>query len=298
MYAEAIEKIQTLVAAASPSTRIVEAPCEPDGVYYVVNAAGELVLKHAEAAPPSGTVHTLESIARRAVDLRDNQRGTPEIWIDPGAAKYSSYSDAGQVCIVNRADPRYRQRMPLTLSQQMLALCRYQASRPNVSQAELVTELRTTFRDAGQGAEALLAAARTLRSAQSTQIDASIGNVRTSVGKSMSAELSGEKAFPESTLLHVPVFAEAAVDIRMTVTIVVVPDPANLNFRLHVLPGHLERALANAAIQIRATLEGYPGINPYGDAENTDDNVRVVEVLDGDRKPTIPIPVYFGNPTA
>jgi hypothetical protein len=246
MQADALKFIADQAAKANPGARIVYTDREPDHIYYVLQADGDLKRVAAEPEPEN---HRADDIPTLAALAKESMECEPcaQIW----------YGRHGAVLINPGLCSRARVRLKLAPSPQMMQLISWdQRGKGSVGQAELVLLLRTLF--AGCAPEGLLSTIRGVRTQRAAEVNSQITQGKVSLGKSLVAEMSGTAAIPEEVSFKVPVFDSHAVRVFAQVRLAIDPDPQTESFTLVVLPGQIEAAHEYAeswfAEMIRAEL--------------------------------------------
>ena len=262
----------------SQADMIVRAPQEPPQVYYVRNATtGDLARHYAELPPQNVRAHTIGSLVAY---LKDNLTTDCRIWYDSksitGEISRSAYSGGPFLPYIGWCcDTIVMECVP---SDQYVRLSQFQKSRPALSQAELIRDLRITFRDCLGSCGELVAILQRVRFNQSSTIETEISHGKSSLGKAITGEVTGLKILPEYITLNIPVFTNPSIrNVRYPVECALDPDAATGTFRVIPLPGQLEMASDYASNEIRSLIQD--AIN-----ENFDD-------------PTC-CPVFFGSPKA
>jgi len=221
----------------------------PDGEradHYWLTVAGETQLVKAQPPFIGAVLRDIPSL----VNFIRNRRGddSPAVWVNLDEGKIVALPDANEI--------RDRGTMELALSpafEQLLTL----ADNPRLDQAGFIGILRTVWRDKYQPADLL----KTLRKINFTQIqkaqqEAQHGKV--SLGKEITAQLTGAGEFPEyltiaTTSLHV---AGVTVGCNVECCLEVVPD--KMQFVVQPLLEQVQaakRAAEDAAlIVVRETL--------------------------------------------
>lgn len=240
--------------AAAPA--VVRADCEPADVYYLRRPDGSLEKHTAEPGPRQAKAHSLQAVCALAVE----QKGVhPEIWYGPDHVTALLGERNGTVTL------------PLAYSDQFNRLSHLKAHRPPLTQAEIVRELRTTFRDALGPAGNLVEVLRRVRFNATATTEGEVGHGRASLGKQIAGEVTGTAAIPEYVTLTFPVYATPCFRvIQAHVECALEPDPGTGTFKLIPLPGELESAVEYATQRICE---------------------EIGERLDGEE-----IPVYHGRP--
>lgn len=282
MSPESIEKIEHLTRQAEFAKRLVPAPTEPDGVYYVAGTDGTFrrvsplkpAARHAAADLP-----TLAAVARAWDEFKNT---VVAVW----------YDRDGVVAVCDQADiedaPRETCGLNLTPSPQLALLADWRKRQTwaglDLGQRELVQYLRTTLYGCWEGRHpGLLDAVRRLRTQKAADVVAEVQRGKASLGRSMTAEASGAGDIPEYVTFEVPVFAGAAVRAVAEVRVVLDPNPETEKFSVSVLPDDVERAFRRGEEATQALLDGLLARDPDADTES-------------ENAPATVVPVYHGKP--
>lgn len=245
MLREALDYLFTAGRAAAPS--IVKCDAEPAHVYFKRAADGSLSRTEAEAAPDVHTALSLQAI----VETAEREDGS-QCW----------YGERG---VTLRYGDEYRNRivLSLTLSDQMKQLIAWRDGAGGMTQAAILSALRTKFRDS-TGAGTLADVLKKVKFNTGSQINSEVGHGKASLGKELMGEVTGSGAIPEYVTFDFPVFATACVrSIRASVQCALEPDAAAGTFRLVPLPGLLELALDYGVQEVgRALREQLPQNTP------------------------------------
>jgi hypothetical protein len=239
MDIQTLNKIEELVINAH-RVQEVKPASEPSHVYYL--RMGD-ILERKEATPAvrAHKATALETVIAKAAETPHDEK--VELWV----------SRDGITLLLND-DRRDTVRYALGLSDQIKTLD--ELARKNVSQKDLIFLLRTTFRDSLGLAGDLVAILRNVKFKVEEAGGSEIQHGKSSIGKSLSAEINGTKTLPEYVTLTVPVFAQAGVQqIRMPVECALEPDAATQTFRLAALPGAIERAVGDGERKLKVILE-------------------------------------------
>jgi hypothetical protein len=242
--AESLKFLTDLAAKANPQARIVKAPAEPEDVYHILDANGELVRGRALLPVQDRDAADMETLVALAKASHALEPATAELW----------YGRAGVFFQNLNRHPLDAAKLLLAPSAQLAKLIEWdRAGRARLTQAELVILLRTLFH--GCAPENLLPAVRNVKTSKSAEVNSQIAQGKVSLGKSIMAEMAGTAAIPEMVEFLVPVFAHAAVFVVAPVRVAIDPDPQTEAFTLIVLPGDIEHAFALAESNIGNRLE-------------------------------------------
>lgn len=248
MEVETLNKIEELVTRAN-ACEIITAPGEPSHVYYL--REGTTVRRvEAESGVIGHTANTLETLADKAADAVKDEghaEGEPsdvQVWVDR----------TGVVLLLD-AKRRNRVGYSLSYSEQIHKLTGI--SNAAMSQKDIIFILRTTYRDCLGLAGDLIPILRTVKFNAAEEGQQTIQHGKSSLGKAITAEITGTQNLPEYVTLSVPVFAQAGVQsVRSVVECALEPDAATKTFRLIPLPGAIERAIGDGEKQVAAKLHG------------------------------------------
>lgn len=259
-------------AVEAAGKRIFTCPAEPEHVYFDL-ADGKLSRREAAPRPRGHVAASLEVItdfARRfcvspdesepAVTSEGKPTGVPTIW----------YSRAGIVCLLDDFERRDRVTMPLALSKQMEILFQMENRRTGVKQPEFIRQLRIDFADALGKADGIVDLVRRVKFRVNSEAEVETRHVKTSVGRTLNAEITGAGQLPEEITLEPRIFASGFPIIRGRIVCALEVDPQLEQFYLTPTAGQMEQAMADA----EDAIEG-----------------RIGELLG-----SIEVPVYYGVP--
>jgi hypothetical protein len=235
MFVEALKFLAEQAEKASVPF-ILKPEAEPDHIYYI---NGDI--KVAKPQPRLHTAADLSAIVTVASDLDENV----EVW----------YSAAGVVCILDADTRRDHVVLPLAFSPQLKEILSWGEKSKPFGQRELILKLRTMFKRSLDQSPGLLDLLRSLKFSSSSVTGSTVGSNKSSVGKSIEAEVTGAAALPDEFWLNVPVFAggsfrplEAKVDVAIEM------DAVAQTFVLHPVPGTVAQQVALAEGVIGETL--------------------------------------------
>jgi hypothetical protein len=230
MISDALKYLVELGGSSAPG--LVKPPAEPPHVYYMRGADGSLKKISAELPPDNCAAYSLQAILAVATNLELDA----EVWYGPDQV----------VCVYGDAH-RDRITLPLALSEQFLRLKHWHAARPALSQADLVRELRVTFRHNLGAAGNLVEILRRVNFRAVSTTDGEVGHGKASLGKAIAGEVTGVGTIPEYVTFDVPVFANACFrGVRAKVECALEPDAATGSFRVIPIPGELDAAMDRA----------------------------------------------------
>jgi len=241
MLKEALDYMLTVGKNAAPS--IETAKAEPDYVYFERQKDGSLVRREAAPAPRNSRALSLQPIFRICTTVAE-QGEAYAVWYSPE-----------KIVAVLGENGRDKVTLPLGFSEPFTVLDAWKAQSKNLSQPELVRALRTTFADALGQAGDLAASVARLRFNATASGESEVSHGRSSLGKALSAEITGAKSIPETVAFNFPVFKNPCFRaLRASVKCAVEVDPATQLFRVTALPGELERAADDALAAVASQL--------------------------------------------
>lgn len=212
---------------------VVRVSGEPGHVYFLRQTDGSLKRYEAAAAPRSHKAASIEAIVNKAADAI-KEGDMPEIW----------YSRAGVAIYLDASDRRDTVQLNLGLSLPLSRLIELEKQRPGFQQAQLIKELRITFRDCLTSAGNLVEVLRKVKFNAGKDVDSEVQHGKVSLGKTLTAQVTGTGVLPEYVTLTVPVFANRTLaSCTATVECALEPDAGTETFQLIPLPGQIERAI-------------------------------------------------------
>lgn len=230
MLKELVEKIGALAVEAH-GVEVVTPPGEPKHRYAIRKPDGTLEWFEATPPPRQHAVRSVEALVDVARHFKEDGC-LPTCW----------YSRTGVVLVVNEmAGRRDRVTLPLGLSVPLTDLMLREAKRQPVGQAQLVSLLRTTLARCVRGN--LLEMVRRVNFSQSAAGHGELHHGKSSIGKSLQAELTGAAALPENVTFDVPVFSGHFHTVQPVECALEVA-PETQTFTLVPIPGDIERAVA------------------------------------------------------
>lgn len=241
MIQEALEYLnQQAVQAAN--AEIIQLEVEPNHVYAIRNREnGELKWREAAPATRSHTAFDLSAVIDFAKRFH-----TPDspcaVWYSRNAVK----------CVINEEESRRDHiTLPLKPSVPMAKLMELETRSLVIPQAAAVLMLRTTFYNCVP--EAFVATIRRLKFRTNDAGSGVVEHGRSSVGRTLESEITGEGALPEYVVFSVPVF-HSGFRVDYNVTCALEPIPGQGAFQFIPLPGEIETAFANAEESINVAL--------------------------------------------
>lgn len=256
MLRELFEAIGTqAVKAAVPTTLRPDA--EPKHVYYLRTAGGTLEHHEASPEPRQHRAGDIATIARLG-SLLDGP--TPVIW----------YSRVGVTLLIDDDTRRDRVHLPFEFSPQMTLLQAMEKSQQWSNQATFLSLLRVKLAGSMGHHPSLIPSLRKIKFKQTAEGGSEIVQAKASVGKSISAELSGAEPLPDELTLCLPVFNGRQE--RATILCSLDIDPEKQLFSLTPMAGEIEEAVRQAEAKVREVI------------------AQEMEVV------SLECPVYYGTP--
>lgn len=240
MLKEFLEYIgQQAVKAAVPIQ--VNPAGEPPHIYYLRNEDGALERHEAEPAPRSHRVVDVGTLTDFAAHLPKEAK--PVIW----------YYRTGLVLIVDDTTRRDRVVMPLEFSPQLLLLQSLEKSPQWYSQAAFISMLRVKLPRCLGNHPSLIPSLRKIKYRTTAEGGSEIIQAKASVGKSLSAELSGAEPIPDELMLNVLVFngRTEASGVQCSLDV----DPEKQLFSLSPFAGDVEDAIRAAELLISQEIQ-------------------------------------------
>lgn len=226
------------MAQANLKHDILRPPAEPEHVYLVAAPDGSLSRHEAEPPPRRHEARSLATVVDFVQEFHGGEAGQKvAVWFDRG----------GVTALLDDDTRRDRVTMPLTLTAPMQVL-KGLNPQTDFEQKALIRLLRMQLGDCLPDGS-FLACVRKLkfRSTQDGQSVVEVG--KSSIGRTLEAEVSGAGTFPEEVTLYPQVWNE--LNVRSAVRCVVDAEPTNQRFQLVPAPGEIERALRHAEDELR-----------------------------------------------
>lgn len=258
MFKELVDRIAELAVRAN-STTVVNLAAEPDHVYLLARPDGTADVRHAGPKPRRHVAGSLDTVVTLAKEHAETSALSAVIW----------YSRKAIVCLLDDATRRDQVRFDLQCSKQIETLQVLEGIRKPFKQAELLSLLRVTFAKCLDQTGNLVEILRRIKFRQASAGESVVQHGKSSLGRSVEAELTGTGALPEYVTLHVPIWTNLVVG-EQSVQCALEPDAATETFQLIPLPGEIENATQRAERVIYERL-----LDAVGDA---------------------PIAVYLGTP--
>jgi hypothetical protein len=229
MDTELLEKILKVGADLKPDVFPVGG--EPPHVYYFRQPDGSYEKRTADAMPRKHVAADIGTLA----DIAGVHEDTAEIW----------YSRHGITLFLDNDERRNVVTMPLELSPQVRRLAELEQNKPAFQQGALIKELRITFAGCLGPAGNLVEVLRRVKFNATQDSDQTIQHGKSSLGKQITAQVTGTGVLPEDFALDVPVFTNARFGhIRQAVQVAMEPDAGTCTFQLIPLPGKVEIAVS------------------------------------------------------
>ncbi len=215
-------------AAASP---VVELPGVPNKV-LLRQPDGQFKEYDKPPAPRQHTALSAEALVAAVAAFKGD---TPAVWYGPA-----------KVVAVLDNDRRETVTYHLGTSRPFDVLRELEKSGQAFDQRSLVKLLRTTFKACLGQCPTLVETVRRVRLVQGSDAAGEVQHGKSSVGKSITAEVTGTGKLPEYVVLTVPVFRNPDLPFVFPVECAFEPNPDVGTFQLIPLPGELDRAQARA----------------------------------------------------
>ncbi len=214
---------------------------EPSHVYFTRNEDGTLKKHEADAYPRKNTAASLDAI----VEMMKEAKTESEVW----------YSRAAVTLYLDSKTRRDTVSLPVSLSPQIKRLLDLAATQPAFQQAAFVKFLRIDLHGCLGLAGNLIEIVRRVKFHATQRAEGVVEHGKTSLGKAITAEVTGTGTIPEAITLDVPVFANACFsNIREQVECAVEPSAETNTFQLIPFPGAIERAIARGEGEIGEKL--------------------------------------------
>lgn len=247
--------------AVKASTRLVDLPEEPNGVYGIILPDGTLQVCKPELPWRDHQAHSLSDFIAYVLNTvaAGITSGDPEAVTAMSTNVVVWYSRNGIIAILNDGASRQDHlTLPLTMSPQLLGLQSLERSGKCFSQKDFVALLRIQLANCLNGSPMLLSAVRNLKITANSSGTGVVEHTRRSVGQSIEQEVTGSGSIPETITVHLPVFENP--NTRYDVCCAIEVDPNGPQFKLIPLPLQLEEAVRQAESdlgeQLSAALAG------------------------------------------
>jgi len=246
-------------------------PGEPPHVYCRRDTDGTFSYQKAEPTPRANTAFDLSTIiahAGRVAELvmgKEEPERMPEIW----------YSHLGVILLLDSSERRDFVKMPLDLSTQLKKLTELQKNQPSLTQAQTLRELRITYRGC-LGSSNIVDILRQVKFNATQDSESSIQHGKSSIGKTLTAQVTGTGTLPPEINITVPVFEQPELKmIKTTIPVCLEPNAETATFSLIPPPGSITAAIGDGERQLFD---------------------RITEMLDNGNKFLKMVSLYFGKP--
>lgn len=240
MLAEFLKYLsEQAVKAAGP--HVIKPPGGPAHMFGLQRPDGTVEWADAPPAPRDHKALDVGTVAAFAASAAAH-KFTPAVW----------YSRDGAACLTDDATRRDRVTMPLRASPQLAALMVLEANPRPLNQRQAVLFLRVSLAGCLGRAGNLVEVLRKLKFRKDASGSSEISQGRASIGRSLTAELTGAESIPEEVTLDVPVFT--GQPWRSTVACSLEADPATETFSLIPLAGAVEAAVREGEAKLMAAL--------------------------------------------
>jgi hypothetical protein len=238
-------------------------PGGPSHVTMKVEPDGSCETITAEPLTRSHTAASLQAVVdfakRFSEDITIVSEHSDGKIVEEGRIKCTAsvwYNRDGVTCLIDDQTRRDHVRLPLKLSPQIVALQSLEAIRKPMKQAEFVLFLRTVLHDCLSSAGELLTVVRQLKFRVESAGQSEVQHGKSSIGRALTAELTGSRAIPEYVSLLTPIFANATLQYYGTIQCALEPDAHTETFTLIPLPLQIETAISRAEEQLGQRLSG------------------------------------------
>lgn len=243
--ADAIDKVTELTKAGM-RVELIAAQGEPAGHYYLMKPDGSATLTLAKPAWHN------EKLATPA-DLREFIKEQANLEGAPLANHLLYYDDQRIIFVYEQDDRRDRATCDLRKSPQFAWLEGASKNPATLDQKSFIKTLRVLFRGC-LGDSNLLALVRQLKFSNAAEGAGNIQHGRESIGRSISAAITGEAALPEDVYMQVPVFENHPFRARVACALEVMPQ--DQTFQLIPYPLEVQQAMDAALADVVNTLKG------------------------------------------
>lgn len=216
-------------AVAAAGVKVLKVAEEPDHVYYLASPQGTVQRVEAEPEPRDHHVLDIPSLVRFVEPFVGEQE--VEIW----------YHRARVVAILDSDIRRDQVNLCLEFSPQLQALRHLEGKATPHGQKEFVRLLRVTL--AGCVPSGLIDVVRHMKFRVNSSGEGVISHGKSSVGRTLEAQLTGEKEIPEEVNLEVPIWNGFQSHRKFRVPCAIEIDPAAEKISLTPLPGAIEEAV-------------------------------------------------------
>lgn len=220
--------------AKSAGSQILDTKQEPEGTYYLRQGDGHLVKTKADVAPRRHHVQDIDTI----VQLANRFKSTASVW----------HNFDGVTVLVDDDRRNESAKLLLKPSKQLETLAKFDGDgwkSHAMTQQELILLLRTTFAKCGASA-GLLAVIRKLRFRSAVESSGEIKHTRSSVGKQVEQQVTGDADLPETVIFDIPVY-ESGFNVCAKIELALELNLAGERFHLIPLPGQIAAARETAS---------------------------------------------------
>ncbi len=257
------EMIEALAAQAINAAKPQYTEIDPTKMYAVRKPDGTIEFignRHPWRKHKAKDLETIVAFAER-FDSDPPVDWAPAIW----------YSRHAVTCLIDDDDVRQFISVEMLWSEQIAKMIELGQSKPMLSQFDLLYMFRTVFKPESLTKNTgLIESLRKMTFSSGSKADVEIGRGKSSVGKSIAVEVTGQTAIPEQVTISVPVFNNAFARRSHDVLCALEIFENDGKFKLFPLPGEVELAFAEAEANISASLRDLLG--------------------------TTDVPVYYGQP--
>lgn len=223
--------------ARKAGSQVLECKQEPEGTYYLRQGDGNLVKTKADVTPRRHQVHDLAT----AIDIANRFKDSASVW----------HCFDGVTVLIDDDLRNESARLTLKPSKQLETLTKFDGDGWKsyaMTQQELILLLRTTFAKCGASA-GLLAVIRKLRFRSAVESSGDIKHTRSSVGKQVEQQVTGDTDLPETVVFDIPVY-ESGFHVLAKIELAIELNLAGERFHLIPLPGQIaaSRETANSAM--------------------------------------------------
>jgi hypothetical protein len=235
---------------------IIKPEREPAHIYYIRKPDGELERVESAKLPANNKAASLATIVELA--LKEDEA---VIW----------YSQSGVV--LKHGDGRGLTKLELPLSAQLTTLKTIAGTR--YTQADIIKLFRITFAKVVD--QSVIAILRKIKFAASTSGESTVEHGKTSLGKLINAEVTGQGILPETLVFNVPFFESFRLaSIRVSIECALEPSAETATFQVIPLPGEIDAAIAKAEDALRALI-----LNQFEDGQEV--RVPILNGTPGDK---------------
>lgn len=240
--AEFVREIERLTQAALRTT-FVQAPGEPKHVYYELGPGGRCEWREADREPLAVQLATPAAFVEY---VKSHNQGD-----SPGGEVY--FDETALVFVHNDTVRRDRAFCKLAPSPQLTLLHKLATSLALYPQRDFVRLLRIDLAGCFSGQSNLLPLVRNLKWTGANEANLAVQHGKESIGRAITAQVSGADAIPEEVTLFVPIWENH--DARQFVRCAVEIAPQEQSFRLTPYPLQIREALDGSLRDLRVLLD-------------------------------------------